>query len=360
MHCLYNMPLICYTGFTMINKIVLLTLWFILVPSSFASLYYATNWNIIYGLIIGASLAIFPLVVLSFNKKLFMPRLLESIIVLATIIISITVAYKIALPLINKNFIELEQLLPLLATTLALYAFYILLNRISPSRVSSHMNLTNRVESILSGPPMLLTLGVSIIVSTCVLIAAYTLGTQDSELVFFTAKLLDRGIIPPLTVMLFFWGVLILIGKAYVLWSENRLFPDANKSLLLQAYKETTLASNNATTDIYIDLLWRKSSDFYILPRYINWSIPILGFTGTVFGISLAAEGIQKIISSEQGLTQTSSELSVAIAPLGIAFDTTLIALSLSIVLTLMQTILQRWENAILTNYENCILEYDE
>ena len=91
------------------------------------------------------------------------------------------------------------------------------------------------------------------------------------------------------------------------------------------------------------------------MPRYINWAIPILGFIGTVLGISLAAEGIQRIIGKHQGLTQLSNDLGQAITPLGIAFDTTLVALSLSVILTLVQTMLQRWEDHLLLDYENNI-----
>jgi hypothetical protein len=63
-----------------------------------------------------------------------------------------------------------------------------------------------------------------------------------------------------------------------------------------------------------------------------------------VLGISLASEGLQKIIAGGDGLSQMGSDLASAIAPLGIAFDTTLIALSLSVVLALLQTLLQKKE----------------
>jgi len=89
-----------------------------------------------------------------------------------------------------------------------------------------------------------------------------------------------------------------------------------------------------------------------VVPRYINWAIPILGFIGTVLGISLAADGIQTIIGSRGSLSDLSSELGKAIAPLGIAFDTTLIALSLSVFLTLLQTALQRFEDNVLVDCE--------
>ena len=102
-------------------------------------------------------------------------------------------------------------------------------------------------------------------------------------------------------------------------------------------------------------MLWKKSADFYIVPRYINWAIPILGFIGTVLGISLAADGIQSIIGSNQNFSQLSTNLGQAISPLGIAFDTTLIALSLSVLLMLFQTVLQKWEDNLLIDYENKI-----
>ena len=53
------------------------------------------------------------------------------------------------------------------------------------------------------------------------------------------------------------------------------------------------------------------------------------------------------------GLSDLSGELGEAIAPLGIAFDTTLIALSLSVVLTFLQVGLQRREDNILGDFEN-------
>ena len=341
----------------MLNKTLILTLWAILLPTSFASLYYAIGYPILYGFAAGGVVGSIPIIIGWLNKRLVMPRLLELIILLAIVTISGTVAYHIALPLLDKQTFALERLLPLLATTLALYALYILLNRVSSKGQNNKPHLIHRVESILSGPPLLLTLAVGIVIATYILIAIHNLEVRHEDLHFFTEKFLDRGVIPPLTVVLFCWGLVILTSKTYVLWNENRLLPRVKNSLLLNAYYATMDTSTIATSDIYIDLLWKKSSDFYILPRYINWAIPILGFIGTVFGISLAADGIQKIIGSQQGLTQLSTELSNAISPLGIAFDTTLIALSLSVVLTLLQTMLQRWENNILTDCENRILQ---
>ena len=88
------------------------------------------------------------------------------------------------------------------------------------------------------------------------------------------------------------------------------------------------------------------------MPRYICWAVPILGFIGTVLGISLAAEGIRRIIASDAGLASLSNDLDAAIAPLGIAFDTTLIALSLSVALMLALALVQRSEERLLATFE--------
>ena len=112
------------------------------------------------------------------------------------------------------------------------------------------------------------------------------------------------------------------------------------------------LANDGGRLDESLRLLWRRYEESYLVPRYISWAVPILGFIGTVLGISLAADGIRRIISSDAGLAGLSSDLSGAIAPLGIAFDTTLIALSLSVLLTGFLALVQRGEERTLAALE--------
>ena len=112
------------------------------------------------------------------------------------------------------------------------------------------------------------------------------------------------------------------------------------------------LAKDKTPPDEAIALLWQRYEESYLLPRYISWAVPVLGFIGTVLGISLAADGIRRIIGSDTGLSGLSGDLSGAIAPLGIAFDTTLIALSLSVALTLFLSLVQRSEERALAMLE--------
>jgi len=343
------------------NKIIVIASSYVLFPAAFISLSINLNYSVFGGLGIGLAIAVLSAAGLLLNKQIML-KILGFTILLSLIAISVIITYQVFIPLLNNQTLlsdsyAPEKSLPLLSSVLALYIFYLLINHNTYSEY--RQDLMNKLEAILSGPPLVLTLAVAIILSTTILLMIYNTAVRYPEWITITNKFLDRGFIPPLTILLFCWGLILLLSKSYTLWNEQRLIDKPNRSLLMRAYHKLLDTPQGITKDVYIDLVWKKSADFYILPRYFNWSIPILGFIGTVYGISLASDGIQKIIGEQQGLANLSNQLGDAIAPLGIAFDTTLIALSLSITLTLLQTVIQRWENNLLTNYENHVLSID-
>ena len=257
-------------------------------------------------------------------------------------------------PVLSGAAVSFERCLALLLVAPALYWAYLALNRARAA--SAEAAVLDRLAAALSGPPLVLTLALAVAVATCALLAIHYAGLAHSSWQGIAAKFLERGIIPPLTVVLFCWGLLLLANKTWVLRRERRLLRGGAgraDSALANAHAQALGAGEMATVDDFMDMVWKKSVDFYVVPRYINWAIPILGFIGTVLGISLAADGIQNIVGARGGLSDLSSELGDAIAPLGIAFDTTLIALSLSVLLTLLQTALQRWEDGVLVDFEN-------
>jgi len=233
-----------------------------------------------------------------------------------------------------------------------LYGGYMVLNhRASATRTGT---VSERLEVALSGPPLLLSLVMAVAVGTGVVLAIHYAGLKAPSWEFLSAKFTQRGIIPPLTLVLFFWGLLLLGNKAWAVARERRLLTgERDGSMLKRAHAKAVAES--VEIDGFVEMMWRKSADFYVVPRYLNWAIPILGFIGTVLGISLAADGIQNIIGSGRGLSDLSGELGEAIAPLGIAFDTTLIALSLAVVLTFLQVGLQRREDNFLGDFENWV-----
>ena len=304
------------------------------------------------GLVAGAVPPLAPWLVRGTSAK----RATEQVTLTLLLAVAIAIAVRGMWPALAGATVRVESYMALLLVAPALYWAYLALNR--SRAAAAQAAVLDRIGIALSGPPLVLTLALAVTVATCALLLIQYVGLQYPSWQYLAAKFLERGIIPPLTLVLFFWGLLLLANKMWVLWRERRLFRNAERQAESALVRARTLAlqgDDALADDDFMDMVWKKSVDFYVVPRYINWAIPILGFIGTVLGISLAADGIQNIVGNRGSLVDLSSELGDAIAPLGIAFDTTLIALSLSVFLTLLQTALQRWEDSVLVDYENRI-----
>jgi len=78
----------------------------------------------------------------------------------------------------------------------------------------------------------------------------------------------------------------------------------------------------------------------YSLVRFITWAIPILGFLGTVVGITAAVAGVTPEVL-EQSLDGVTSGLATA-------FDTTALALLLTMILMFGSFLVERLENGML------------
>jgi len=83
------------------------------------------------------------------------------------------------------------------------------------------------------------------------------------------------------------------------------------------------------------------------LLAFIVWAIPTLGFIGTVIGIGAALLATVDLQSGE-AITRLQAESRVAVE-IGVAFDTTLIALALSFILMLALHLLQHLEESMLS-----------
>lgn len=93
------------------------------------------------------------------------------------------------------------------------------------------------------------------------------------------------------------------------------------------------------------DLLRMQGS--YASVRIIVWAIPILGFLGTVIGITLAIANL-----SPEALEQSLPEVT---AGLGVAFDTTALALGLSMVLMFAKFVVEKFETQLLARVDERI-----
>ena len=335
-------------------------------------------------------------------------RLLDCLSVLGTLGLA-AAAGALAMPAwqvidAGESAVGVGRLAPMFLAALALYGAN---QWLDAALAGAGREPLERIARLLSGPRLLPSF-----LAACMLTAGFVLAlewwAESSEGArAVTRRFLERGAIPPATVLLFFWGLLLLAGKRWNGWflrralqhwrsarleagagagaggrleadSEDRPEPepgteagdaDGGRAVSSTAAASSASSASGATAasiaaslrlladrgdrlEESLQLLWRRYEESCLLPRYIGWAVPILGFIGTVLGISLAADGIRRIISSDAGLSSLSSDLGGAIAPLGIAFDTTLIALSLSVVLTLLLSLVQRGEERTLAALE--------
>lgn len=100
-----------------------------------------------------------------------------------------------------------------------------------------------------------------------------------------------------------------------------------------------------------------KVSGSYSLVKVFLWAIPIMGFIGTVLGISGAVGGFGGVLGGEAGdMSQIKEPLLLVLGQLGVAFDTTLLALVFSILLSFPASALQNSEEDLVTDVdEYCI-----
>jgi len=94
----------------------------------------------------------------------------------------------------------------------------------------------------------------------------------------------------------------------------------------------------------------------YALPRFMIWAIPILGFIGTVWGISNGIAHFSDAMTSTNSVTDVSAmlkeNLPLVTNSLATAFDTTLLALLLSIPLMMFMLNLEKEEEAYLIDLD--------
>ena len=212
-----------------------------------------------------------------------------------------------------------------------------------------------------------------------------SIGTSDGELSFTQEILLRRGIIPYIIVIFSFWTILLLIQNYFRTIFEKEVYKgylDLEREIsvsekYLKNYFSTSLVKDRL--DLTISLQ-RKGNEVdevlgllnetlpaqhqeyfsnYNILNYLTWGIPVLGFIGTVWGISQSIEEIVVALSKMNNTSlaeQSSSEfLSEAVKPLAIAFDTTLLALSISAFLLLLIAFLRRNEEQFFSSLEKYI-----
>jgi biopolymer transport protein ExbB/TolQ len=119
------------------------------------------------------------------------------------------------------------------------------------------------------------------------------------------------------------------------------------------------LAANSEPADLAAQLSERSRLDAevldssYTMLRVLIWAIPILGFIGTVLGISEAVSGFSDSVNSAASLEVMRESIGSVTTGLGVAFDTTLLALVMSIVIMFPMSALQKSEEEYLARCDD-------
>ena len=139
--------------------------------------------------------------------------------------------------------------------------------------------------------------------------------------------------------------------QATVLLARLATFPKAQQSsYLIQRFRKALehVKRNESAQNLEDELKYLADMDAatmqqsYSLMRIVVWAIPILGFLGTVIGITVAM-GELGVSVSDGG-----DSLKNMLAGLSVAFDTTALALALSMVLMFTQYVVEGRENELL------------
>lgn len=202
-------------------------------------------------------------------------------------------------------------------------------------------------------------------------------------------KLASRGSIPVVTVGIFFWAIAIMVIKGRQIYRERKAYQLTQRKLKdatpeqplstetiedlfkseLAPFSDCTFPSRLAIlkrcNEGYVDekvvgdLFDRQTaidrqliSSSYTGIRFIIWAIPVLGFIGTVWGISLSVGKLTGILISSTETGLSGQTLGPALKGLGIAFDTTLVALVLAVIAMFIASFVQKIEEDLVIKAE--------
>lgn len=205
----------------------------------------------------------------------------------------------------------------------------------------------------------------------------------------FAQKFTSRGWTPYAVVLLTFWSLVVLIAKTIAIRrrykSLDATFLPEDAVLNTAEGIEEAIATSRATSKRLKDMIlghrirralehfkatWNvkevgdilheeSESDFsavnssYSMVRLFAWTIPILGFIGTVMGVSAAVGGFASFLSAAREVSQITDALTGVTAGLSVAFDTTFVALLFSIIVMLAMSSVEKMEEDQLQLFED-------
>ena len=251
--------------------------------------------------------------------------------------------------------------------------------RIAAPEINQSPRRSGWVEKDHANVHFMQSLGIGVIATVVFLLAMVPLRDMRTGSIF-----LDRGWVNYAETFLFFWAITMLVLKAFKNKHQNKaslisLFPEhlgteisshtvtkfidniyatpakLRDSIFVNRIRKALelfeLRNSNHETSEFLatqsDLDANRSLASYSIIKVFLWAIPILGFIGTVMGLSDAVGSLS--IGGDTDPEALEQSISNLTSGLGVAFDTTLLGLILSILLSFPLSIVQKKEDETLT-----------
>ncbi|MDG3004803.1 MotA/TolQ/ExbB proton channel family protein [Paludisphaera mucosa] len=214
-----------------------------------------------------------------------------------------------------------------------------------------------------------------------------------SLMVFDPTLMFERGWEQYVGTGIYFWAVLTLAAELRRLWRDEQAFDDAPALLkglgaMLKSNAAPAEAKAVAVDGRVLPMRVRQLAVFarearsapaeqlmevnreasgldqehaagrFTLTRYILYLLPVIGFIGTVEGISKALMKISEVLPMVKDLDAFLGNLTGVTSALQIAFDSTLLALFLSASLMLVQTLVFRLAERHLARVDRWVVEH--
>lgn len=207
-------------------------------------------------------------------------------------------------------------------------------------------------------------------------------------MVFNPTLMFERGWEQYAGTAIYFWAVVTLARELRRLWADERAFDDAPALLdrlarparpddagpasdprvlpaRIHQLASHLVGSRRPSVGQLMEvnregsaLDQEHASGRFTLTRYILYLLPVIGFIGTVEGISKALMNISRVLPMVKDLDGFMSNLTSVTSALQIAFDSTLLALFLSAALMLVQTLVFRRAEDLLARIDRWVVEH--
>jgi len=207
---------------------------------------------------------------------------------------------------------------------------------------------------------------------------------------YFGQLFAERGWVPYVISFLSFWALALLAGKYSRLRRQSQVLaldllprsigkritpanapafsgyvlavaPQLGAGFLLnRVHRALEHFSTRARVQETVELLRNQAESdeavvesSYTMLRVFIWAIPILGFIGTVLGIGASVGGFSESVGNAANLDVMKDSIGTVTTGLGVAFDTTLLALVMSVLIMFPTSSLQKAEEDLLARIED-------